>query len=71
MLGPDRRKSEEKTVHVDVKMIRLDWLFAKQGYSRNKRNSNDFLQILDKLDDVHNETLNATTLVDALLIPVK
>ena len=39
-LGPERNKSEEKTVHVDVKMIKLDWLFAKQGYSEN---GNDFL----------------------------
>ena len=48
-------------------MIHTDWLFAKQGYSKNH---NDFLKILDKLDNVNNETLNATTLVDALLIPV-
>ena len=48
-------------------MIKLDWLFAKQGYSDN---GNDFLEILDKLDDTSNETLNATTLIDALLIPV-
>ena len=48
-------------------MIHTDWLFAKQGYSKNR---NDFLKVLDKLDNVNNETLNATTLVDALLIPV-
>ena len=48
-------------------MIHTDWLFAKQGYSKN---NNDFLKLLDKLDNVNNETLNATTLVDALLIPV-
>jgi hypothetical protein len=48
-------------------MIHTDWLFAKQGYSKNH---NDFLMLLDKLDNVNNETLNATTLVDALLIPV-
>ena len=27
--------------------------------------------MLDKLDEAHNETLNSTTLVDALLVPVK
>ena len=48
-------------------MIHTDWLFAKQGYSKK---NNDFLKLLDKLDNVNNETLNATTLVDALLIPV-
>ena len=29
------------------------------------------MQALDKLDEAHNETLNSTTLVDALLVPVK
>ena len=49
-------------------MIKIDWLFARQGYSKN---GNDFLQVLNKLDEAQNETLNATTLVDALLNPVK
>ena len=48
-------------------MIKTDWLFAKQGYSKCQ---NDFLKVLDYLDKVNNETLNTTTLVDALLIPV-
>ena len=45
----------------------MDWLFARQGYSKHK---NDFLKLLDFLHKVGNENLNATTLMKALMIPV-
>jgi hypothetical protein len=34
------KEESTATLHVVVKMIKIDWLFARQGYSKN---GNDFL----------------------------
>ena len=52
------------TIDVDIKLIRTDWLFTKQNVSDN---GNDFLQLIDTLDESDNQALYTTTFVDALL----
>ena len=52
------------TIDVDIKLIRTDWLFTQQKASAN---GNDFLELINTLDESKNQALFTTSFVDALL----
>ena len=62
-----KKEKKKMTIDVDIKMIRTDWLFRKQGLSDN---DNDFLKLIDTLEESDNQALYTTTFVDALLEPI-
>ena len=45
-------------------MIRTDWLFRKQNLSSK---NNDFLELINTLDESDNQALYTTTFVNALM----
>ena len=66
-LSCTKKERKKMTIDVDIKMIRTDWLFTKQGISEN---NNDFLELIDTLDESDNQALYTTTFVEALLEPI-
>ena len=46
-----KKEKKKMTIDVDIRMIRTDWLFRKQGLSEN---DNDFLKLIDTLDESDN-----------------
>ena len=58
------KEKKKETIDVEIKMIRTDWLFRKQNLSSK---NNDFLELINTLDESNNQALYTTTFVNALM----
>ena len=56
-------RQEKHKVLVDIQMLRTNWIF--RGTENGSKN--DFLQLIDTLDNVEDESLYTTEFVEALI----
>ena len=59
---------ERQKVRVDVFMLRTNWIFREiNSESKGMENTNEFLNLIDTLDNVEDKSLFTTEFVEALI----
>ena len=62
------QKNERQKVRVDIYMMKTNWIFREiKSLNEDYGKKNDFLQLIDTLDNAEDESLYTTEFVEALI----
>ena len=62
------QKNERQKVRVDIYMMKTNWIFREiKSLSEDYGKKNDFLQLIDTLDNAEDDSLYTTEFVEALI----
>ena len=62
------QKNERQKVRVDIYMMKTNWIFREiKSLNEDYGKKNDFLQLIDTLDNAEDDSLYTTEFVEALI----